>query len=347
MDQKNIPDRSINPNLNKLQRKVHFDIDILWAGIQKGDVVQLSKAITLIESTHVKHQELSRQLLERCMPLTGNSIRIGITGTPGVGKSTFIEAYGSHLIEAGEKIAVLTIDPSSQISKGSILGDKTRMEKLAGHPMAFIRPSPAGDSLGGVARKTRETIMLCEAAGYRRILIETVGVGQSEIAVHSMVDIFCLLLLPGGGDELQGIKRGIMEMADIVLVNKADEDRIKMAKATKRDYANALHLLPPKSNGWTVQVMTVSGIQGIGIQAFESQIQAYIEQVKENDSFHKKRAEQASYWLEESLQQQVLKTFLEHPEIASLYPKLKEQVARNQISPFSASDQLIQRFKKK
>ena len=222
MESKTPRDRSINPKLKNLRRNITFDVDQLYAGILSGDIVHLSKAITLIESTNPKHKKSDRLLIDKCMTHAGDSIRIGITGTPGVGKSTFIESYGSFLIEQGTKIAVLTIDPSSQISKGSILGDKTRMDKLSIAEMAFIRPSPAGDSLGGVARKTRETIILCEAAGFKRILIETVGVGQSETAVHSMVDIFLLLLLPGGGDELQGIKRGILELVDVLAINKSD-----------------------------------------------------------------------------------------------------------------------------
>lgn len=340
-------DRSINPKLKNLRRNINFDVDKLFEGIRKGDIVHLSKAITLIESKQARHTKAARALIDKCLPFSGDSIRIGITGTPGVGKSTFIESYGSYLIENGTKIAVLTIDPSSQISKGSILGDKTRMEKLSASEMAFIRPSPAGDSLGGVARKTRETIILCEAAGFKRILIETVGVGQSETAVHSMVDLFLLLLLPGGGDELQGIKRGIMEMADIVLVNKTDDDRIKLAKETRRDYKNAMHLLPPKENGWIVKVLNTSGLHGIGIDTLEEEVQKFKELTKSNQSFASKRERQSSYWLDESLNQQLFDTFRNKEGVQDLLQKLKAEVSDNKISPFHAAELLIQEFLKK
>ncbi len=346
MESKTPRDRSINPKLKNLRRNINFDIDQLFEGIRKGDIVHLSKAITLIESTHPKHTEIARKLIDRCLPFSGDSIRIGITGTPGVGKSTFIESYGSFLIENGTKIAVLTIDPTSQISKGSILGDKTRMEKLSASEMAFIRPSPAGDSLGGVARKTRETIILCEAAGFKRILIETVGVGQSETAVHSMVDLFLLLLLPGGGDELQGIKRGIMEMADIVLVNKTDDDRVNLAKETRRDYKNAMHLLPAKENGWPVKVLNTSGLHGIGIKELEEEVQGFEALTKSNQSFNLKRQNQSSYWLEESLNQQLLDTFKNKDGIKELLETLKTQVTDHKISPFHAAELLIKEFLK-
>jgi LAO/AO transport system kinase len=344
LESKTPRDRSINPKLKNLRRNITFDVDQLYTGILNGNIVHLSKAITLIESTNPKHKKSARLLIDKCLPHAGDSIRIGITGTPGVGKSTFIESYGSFLIEQGTKIAVLTIDPSSQISKGSILGDKTRMDKLSISEMAFIRPSPAGDSLGGVARKTRETIILCEAAGFKRILIETVGVGQSETAVHSMVDIFLLLLLPGGGDELQGIKRGIMEMADIVLVNKADDDRIKLAKQTKRDYKNAMHLLPPKENNWIVKVLTSSGLHGAGINELEAEVQEFYTHTKDNHSFEKNRSQQSSYWLEESINQQLLETFTAKEGMEALLNKLRADVTENKISPFHAAEKLIQKF---
>ena len=340
-------DRSINPRLKQLRRKNIYNVDELFRGIREGNIVQLSKAITLVESKNPQHQEAARKLINKCLPLSGNSIRIGITGTPGVGKSTFIESFGLYLIEQGHKIAALTIDPSSQISKGSILGDKTRMEKLSIADNAFIRPSPAGDSLGGVARKTRETIILCEAAGFNRILIETVGVGQSETAVHSMVDLFTLLLLPGGGDELQGIKRGIVEMADIVLVNKSDEDRIKLARETRRSYSNALHLFPPKENGWTVKVLNTSGLSGNGIDKLEEQIQLFHQHVSDNGSFQRKREQQASYWMDESLKNQLMEAFERTPGIEEMLVQLKENVIDNKISPFHAADQLIKHFLKR
>lgn len=226
------------------------DTETLFASIQNGDTIALSRAITLVESTNVQHQEKAQKLISNCLPLSGHCIRIGITGVPGVGKSTFIEAFGTYLTSIGKKIAVLAIDPSSQRSKGSILGDKTRMEKLSVNPRAFIRPSPSAGTLGGVSRKTRETMILCEAAGFDVIIVETVGVGQSETAARSMVDFFLLLQLAGAGDELQGIKRGIMEMADAIFINKADGDNLIKAKAATAEYQNALHLFPPHESGW-------------------------------------------------------------------------------------------------
>ena len=246
-------------NLKK-HRKITPSVKELFQGITKGDKTSLSRGITLIESTAIKHQRQAKELIEACLPYANKSIRIGITGVPGVGKSTFIEQFGKLLVDDGKKVAVLTIDPSSTLSKGSILGDKTRMEELVKEVNVFIRPSASGESLGGVARKTREAIILCEAAGFDTIIIETVGVGQSETAVHSMTDFFLLMKLAGAGDELQGIKRGIMEMADAIVINKADGENIKAAKLAKTEFNRALHLYPAKESGWNPKTITCSAL---------------------------------------------------------------------------------------
>src|SRR6056297_66269 len=254
-------------------------------GIRNGNRTILSRAITLIESTKAEHQDLAQDIIEQCLPETGESIRIGITGVPGVGKSTFIETLGNYIIGKERKLAVLAIDPSSTRTRGSILGDKTRMETLANNDQAFIRPSPTGGSLGGVARKTRETIYLCEAAGYDTIFIETVGVGQSETAVHSMVDFFLLLMLAGAGDELQGIKRGIMEMADTIAINKADGENIPKANLAKKEFENALHLFPVPPSGWPPKVLTCSAMKNNGIAEIWGEVQNYLSLTSENGFF--------------------------------------------------------------
>jgi LAO/AO transport system kinase len=320
------------------------DAKFLVEKILQGDRIALSKAITLIESTRPEHQELAEQVIDACIPYSGKSIRIGITGTPGVGKSTFIEALGSLLTSNGKKVAVLAIDPTSQISKGSILGDKTRMEQLSRDPLAFIRPSPAGESLGGVARKTRETVILCEAAGFEHVFIETVGVGQSEITVHSMVDLFLLLLLPGAGDELQGIKRGIVEMADIVAVNKADGERLELAKKSKRAYVNALHLFPPKESAWTPKVELCSSTEKSGIEAIWSAIQSFEEHVQSNGWKEENRKRQAKFWFMETIKDSLFATFFQHDEVKNAFTKLENQVLESQISPFKAAHDLLKKF---
>ncbi len=320
------------------------NIPALVDGILKGDRVRLGRAITLIESTKPAHQEMAQQIIEKCLPHSGNSIRLGVTGTPGVGKSTFIESLGSFLVEKGEKVAVLAIDPSSQVSRGSILGDKTRMEKLSNHPSAFIRPSPAGETLGGVARKTRETIILCEAAGFNKIFVETVGVGQSEIAVHSMVDFFLLLLLPGAGDELQGIKRGIVEMADGVVINKSEEERMELAKKAKRSYKNALHLFPLKKSGWSTDVILASGLHGTGIETVWEMIASYETFTKENHYFIKRRNEQASYWLSETIKTGLESSFFKNEKIKAALEKVEKEVLESKRSPFEAAEYLLKLF---
>ena len=313
-------------------------------GIKAGNRVVLGKAITLIESTRPDHQELAQHIIEGCLAFSGESIRIGVTGSPGVGKSTFIESLGQLLIKEGHKVAVLAIDPSSQLSKGSILGDKTRMQQLSASAHSFIRPSPAGTSLGGVAQRTRETIILCEAAGYQHIIIETVGVGQSETLVHSMVDFFLLLLLPGAGDELQGIKRGIVEMADLIAINKAEGDRIPLAKQAKQEYRNALHLYPPKVNGWQPKVVLCSALESQGILEIWQLIQEFHRFTSGNDYFHQNRQNQRLLWLQESLQQELLLLFHQEPAVRQLLSQLKADVLAGQITPFRAAKQLIQLF---
>ena len=293
-------------NINRVfevqnKRKQFPDVKSLIKGIFEGDKTALARAITLIESTKKEHQEIANMIIEKCLTKKTNTVRIGITGVPGVGKSTFIEAFGKKLTSLGKKVAVLAVDPTSTQNKGSILGDKTRMQELVRDSNAFIRPSPSGTSLGGVARKTRETIILCEAAGYDIILVETVGVGQSETVVHSMVDFFLLLLLPGAGDELQGIKRGVVEMADGVVINKAEEERLELAKKAKRSYKNALHLYPMKASGVTPEVVLASALHNEGIETVWKMIAAYETFTKENHYFKERRAKQAKYWLSETI----------------------------------------------
>ena len=288
----------MNPYLGSMRRKRRpvLSADEYVEGILKGNVTILSQAVTLVESLRPEHQEIAQQVIEKCLPYAGNSVRIGISGVPGAGKSTSIDVFGLHVLErSGGKLAVLAIDPSSERSKGSILGDKTRMEKLSVHPDVFVRPSPSAGSLGGVARKTRETIVLCEAAGFDKIFVETVGVGQSETAVHSMVDFFLLIQLAGTGDELQGIKRGIMEMADGIIINKADGNNIEKAKLAANQFRNALHLFPAPESGWTPQVLTYSGFYNIGVKEVWDMVYNYIDFVKNNGYFEYRRNEQSKY----------------------------------------------------
>lgn len=325
----------------KLNRKKQPSVNEFVEKILAGDITFLSRAITLVESTNSKHQEKANQILDACLPYANKSVRIGITGVPGVGKSTFIESFGKHLTSLGKKVAVLAVDPSSSINKGSILGDKTRMEQLVTDENAFIRPSPSGTSLGGVAQKTRESIILCEAAGFDTIVIETVGVGQSETAVHSMVDFFLLLKLAGAGDELQGIKRGIIEMADAIVINKADGDNAKNAKLAKVEFNRALHLYPPKDNGWQPQVMVSSALHNQGIDAIYTMINNYISNAKKNSFFDKKRKNQNEYWLLETINQQLKDNFYNNPEIKKQLKIEIENLEKGTTTPFNAAKRLL------
>ncbi len=336
----------INPLLQhkKTSSRKQPTFDQLFDGIRSGDRSMLGRAITLVESTLPEHQALAQKLIEHCLPLSSFSVRIGITGVPGVGKSTFIEALGLHIVEQGKKLAVLAIDPSSQRSKGSILGDKTRMEKLAVHPNAFIRPSPSAGTLGGVARKTRETIVLCEAAGYSNIFIETVGVGQSETAVHSMVDFFLLLMLAGAGDELQGIKRGIMEMADAITINKADGNNINKANLAKAQYQSALHLFPPSASGWTPRVLTCSAISGDGIADLWKIISEYIALTRSNNYFETNRNNQSLYWMHQTIKESVLEEFYRHSDLKKAMAHFETKVKTNSISSFVAARKLVEMY---
>lgn len=327
-------------------RRAQPSAEELIAKILKGDITALSRAITLVESTSEKHLEKANEIIKGCLPHANKSVRIGITGVPGVGKSTFIEAFGKYLTSIGKKVAVLAVDPSSSISHGSILGDKTRMEELVKDKNAYIRPSASGESLGGVARKTRETIILCEACGFDTILIETVGVGQSETAVHSMVDFFLLLNLAGAGDELQGIKRGIMEMADLIVINKADGDNVKRARLAKTEYNRALHLFPMKNSGWSPKVTTCSALHNEGIADVWQTITEYFELTQENHYFEQKRKEQNQYWLIETINEQLKQNFYNHPEIQKLLEEHKKAVQNNEISPFAAAQLLLNVYKR-
>jgi LAO/AO transport system kinase len=331
-------------NLNKKLPSSKEFID----GILSGDRMLLSRAITLIESTRNKHQELAQEIIEGCLPHSGNSVRIGITGVPGVGKSTFIEAFGNYVIEEEDRsLAVLAVDPSSSKTRGSILGDKTRMETLSNHPKAYIRPTPTSGSLGGVARSTRETITLCEAAGFDTILIETVGVGQSETAVHSMVDFFLLLMLAGAGDELQGIKRGIMEMADSIIINKADSGNEDAAKRAMAEYKNALHLFPPTESRWIPKVATCSAFHNKGIPEVWEIIDEFVRHTKNKGFFEQKRREQASYWLDESINQELHRAFYDDDDLKAKLTKYRLKVQNGKISSYKAAKDLMHFFLKK
>jgi LAO/AO transport system kinase len=334
----------VNPYLKPKRKRQQLSIDEFVSGIQSSNISILSQAVTLIESSLPEHQQIAQQVIENCLPYAGNSIRIGITGVPGAGKSTFIEALGMHLIRKNLKLAVLAIDPSSEKTKGSILGDKTRMEELSVAKNAFIRPSPSAGSLGGVARKTRESIILCEAAGYNVIFVETVGVGQSETAVHSMVDFFLLLQLAGTGDELQGIKRGIMEMADGIAINKCDGSNIEKAGLARVQFQNALHLFPAPESGWSPQVLTCSSIQNTGIAELWEMIESYISFTKSNEYFSKKRASQAKYWMYESINEQLKQHFYGNKSIQNQLSIAENDILNDRKSSFVAAKDLLDSY---
>ena len=311
-------------------------------GLLAGERGVLSRAITLAESTLPVDQALAQEVLQAVLPRTGRSLRVGITGVPGVGKSTFIEALGRHVVETlGKKLAVLAVDPSSQRGGGSILGDKTRMPWLAAHPAVFVRPSPAGGSLGGVTRATREALLLCEVAGHDVILVETVGVGQSETAVHGMVDFFLLLLLAGAGDELQGLKRGIMEMADALCITKADRANEQAARRARREYQNALHLFPPAPSGQLVPVVLTSAFSGVGMADTWQTIETYATQARASGYFARRRAQQQLQWLDEAVNQALAAQFYGRPAVQGALPGMRAAVAAGQLTPWAAAETLL------
>lgn len=325
----------------KRSKRTRYTTDDYVSGILDGNITILSQAITMIESNLTEHQAIAQQIIERCLPHTKNSVRIGITGVPGAGKSTFIEAIGTKVTALGHKLAVLAIDPSSERSKGSILGDKTRMETLVHNRDAFIRPSPSAGSLGGVARKTRESVVLCEAAGFDVIFIETVGVGQSETAVHSMVDLFLLLQISGAGDELQGIKRGIMEMADLIAITKADGANIQKAELAKAHFVNALQLFPMPASEWRPRVYTTSSTEGTGLMELWNGIEDFLRHTKDNGHFLRNRARQAKYWMYETVDAVLRNNFYKSETIEPLLKGYEAKVLDDKLSSFQAAHELL------
>ena len=313
-------------------------------GVLQGDRTVLSRAITLVESNALAHREEAQQMLQGLMPYAGRSIRVGITGVPGAGKSTFIEALGNYLCDHGHKVAVLAVDPSSTLTRGSILGDKTRMEALSRRPNAFIRPSPSGGVLGGVARKSRETMLVCEAAGYDVMLVETVGVGQSEVTVRSMVDFFLLVLIAGAGDELQGIKKGIMELCDTILVNKADGDNRVRAQAARTEYVRILHYLQPATEGWTTQALACSSHTGEGIPEVWEVVQDFVTRTRASEVFERRRTSQSMEWVHSMVQEYLRTSFFNHPGIRKALPEIERGVMSGRFSPTAAADLLVKCF---
>ena len=336
----------INPYLKRNRfRRREMTVAEMVEGIVKGDVTILSQAVTLVESVNPQHQEKAQEVIEKCLPYSGNSVRIGISGVPGAGKSTSIDMFGCHVLDRfGGKLAVLAIDPSSERSKGSILGDKTRMEKLSVRPESFIRPSPTAGSLGGVARKTRETIILCEAAGYDKIFVETVGVGQSETACHSMVDFFLLIQLAGTGDELQGIKRGIMEISDGIVINKCDGNNVDKCQMAATNFRNALHFFPMPESGWLPKVLCYSGFYGTGIKEIWDMIYQYLDFVKANGYFDYRRNEQSKYWMYETINENLKNSFYHNQQIADELECAEQRVLHGQKTSFAAAKDLLDMY---
>lgn len=329
------------------KKRVELSLDEYIEGVKANNRAVLARAITLVESNATRHFSLAQEVLTQIMPNTGNSIRIGITGVPGAGKSTFIETFGMMLAEQGHRVAVLAVDPSSSLSQGSILGDKTRMDQLSRHPNAFVRPSPAGGALGGVARKTRETLLLCEAAGYDVIIVETVGVGQSEVTVRSMVDCFLVLMLTGAGDELQGMKKGIMEMVDIMLINKADGHNQRAAEQAKVEFKRMLHMLPGVTEGWETEVETVSALTGRGIAECWKAIERFHGHMKSTKQFEERRKEQATNWFHSLLEEQILKNFYDHTAVKSQLIEVKQDVLSGKVSATKAAYMLLEKYEQK
>ncbi len=336
----------INPYLRRQRvRRRELTVGEMVEGITRGDVTILSQAVTLVESVNPAHQQKAQEVINRCLPYSGRSVRIGISGVPGAGKSTSIDEFGMHVLrEHGGKLAVLAIDPSSERSKGSILGDKTRMEKLSTHPDSFIRPSPTAGSLGGVARKTRETIILCEAAGFDKIFVETVGVGQSETACHSMVDFFLLIQVAGTGDELQGIKRGIMEIADGIAINKCDGDNVDRCHMAATNFRNALHFFPMPESGWQPRVLCYSGFYGNGVKEVWDMIYEYFDFVRQNGYFDYRRNEQAKYWMYESINEHLRFNFYNNPVIQQQLQEAEQSVLAGRQTSFAAAQQLLDEY---
>lgn len=339
-------DNAKRRQLAKIRQRKLPSVQEFVSAILDGNLAMLSKAITLVESNKPAHHELAQQVVNACIPHSGNSIRIGITGVPGVGKSTFIESFGTHVTNLGLQLAVLAIDPSSEVSKGSILGDKTRMQELSTNSNAFIRPSPSTGSLGGVANATRESIVLCEAAGFDIILVETVGVGQSETLVHSMVDFFLLLMLAGAGDELQGIKRGIMEMSDAIAINKADGENIRKAKMARREYANAIHLFPPNANNWIPQVLTCSAMQKEGLDDVWNTIDQFVNQTKLNGWFSKNRSKQSLRWMHDTLGSFLTDSLYQNDGMKQIIQEKEHAVQHNELNPYQAAKELFASYLK-
>lgn len=334
----------LNSNKAFLKLKT-LSVDEYFEGILKPDITILSRAITLVESNLPEHNKIAQELLTKILPYTGNSIRVGVTGSPGVGKSTFIESLGMYLCESGHKVSVLAVDPSSTITKGSILGDKTRMERLSRHPNAFIRPSPSGGVLGGVGRKTRESILLCEAAGFDVVFVETVGVGQSEVLVRSMVDFFLLLILPGGGDELQGFKKGSVELADAIVINKADGENLSLAQLTMKEYKQAIHYITNVTEGWETKVLLASALNGNGIKEIWQVIMDFCEKTKESGVFQLRRRKQILDWFHSLLKETVLNSFFQNPFVVKFLPELEDSIFKGQLTPTLAVEKLMNELK--
>ena len=334
---------NINPYLKRARFRRHeMSVGEMVEGIVKGDVTILSQAVTLVESVNPNHQKKAQEVIDKCLPYSGNSVRIGISGVPGAGKSTSIDEFGIHVLDRfGGKLAVLAIDPSAERSKGSILGDKTRMEKLSVRKESFIRPSPSAGSLGGVARKTRETIILCEAAGYDKIFVETVGVGQSETACHSMVDFFLLIQLAGTGDELQGIKRGIMEIADGIVINKCDGNNVDKCHLAATNFRNALHFFPAPDSGWMPKVLCYSGFYGTGVKEVWDMVYEYIDFVKDNGYFDYRRNEQNKYWMYETINESLRNNFYNNELIQKSLQEYEQRVLRGEKTSFAAAHDLL------